>query len=159
MMVSWIQSLYTGFGSGLVEPTLGFSLQSRGALFSMEEGHPNVYAPGKRPFHTIMPGMAAQLVTRLPGAPPREGAQGATAVGGGAPWVFSYGVMGGFFQPQGHVQILHNLLVNGLNVQEAGDAARCASPRAPRTQSAARKTSPSHLLSRIPYPIRLPQWQ
>ena len=121
MMVSWIQSLYTGYGSALVEPSLGFALQSRGALFSMQEGHPNVYAPGKRPFHTIMPGMAAQGIARSEGGAAGEGA---ARVGAGAPWVFSYGVMGGFFQPQGHVQILNNVLVNGLNVQEAGDAAR-----------------------------------
>ena len=102
MMVSWIQSLYTGFGSGLVAPELGFALQCRGALFSMAPGHPNVYAPAKRPFHTIMPGMASL-------------ANGGT---------FSFGVMGGFMQPQGHTQVLYNLLVNGMNVQEAGDAAR-----------------------------------
>jgi len=103
MMVSLIQSLYTGFGSGIVEPSLGFALQSRGSLFSMEADSPNVYAPGKRPFHTIMPGMAAS----------RDGA-----------WRLSYGVMGGFMQPQGHAQVLHNLLAVGMNVQEAGDAAR-----------------------------------
>jgi gamma-glutamyltranspeptidase/glutathione hydrolase len=101
-MISLIQSLYTGFGSGLVAPELGFALQCRGALFSMEQGHPNVYAPGKRPFHTIMPGLAH--------------------TGGGGVWAF--GVMGGFMQPQGHVQVLFNHLVHGMNVQEAGDAAR-----------------------------------
>jgi gamma-glutamyltranspeptidase/glutathione hydrolase len=105
-MVSLIQSLYTGFGSGLVAPTLGFALQCRGALFSMTPGHPNVYAPGKRPFHTIMPGMAT-----LGG-------------GGGSGGVWAFGVMGGFMQPQGHTQVLFNLLVHGMNVQEAGDAAR-----------------------------------
>ena len=116
MVVSWIQSLYTGFGSGLVDPGLGFALQSRGALFSMERGHPNVYAPGKRPFHTIMPGVAAKGAS--------GGAGGAGEVPPRAPWVLSYGVMGGFMQPQGHAQVLYNLLVHGMNVQEAGDAAR-----------------------------------
>ena len=112
MMVSWIQSLYTGFGSGLVAPELGFALQSRGALFSMTPGHPNVYAPGKRPFHTIMPGMAAW------------GGSGSGGGGGGGDSVFSFGVMGGYMQPQGHTQVLFNVLVHGMNVQEAGDAAR-----------------------------------
>ena len=101
MMVSWIQSLYTGFGSGVVAPSLGFALQSRGALFSTHDGAANVYAPGKRPFHTIMPGFASSDDMDM-----------------------SFGVMGGFMQPQGHVQVLANLLDAGMNVQEAGDAAR-----------------------------------
>src|SRR5436189_560775 len=101
-MVSLIQSNYRGMGSGIVVPGLGFMFQDRGELFSMEPGHANVYAPGKRPFHTIIPGFVMK---------------------DGQPWE-AFGVMGGGMQPQGHVQVLTNQIDFGLNVQEAGDASR-----------------------------------
>ena len=102
MMVSLIQSNYRGMGSGMTPPGLGFILQDRGELFVLKEGHPNSFEPGKRPFHTIIPA----FVTRK-----------------GKPWL-SFGVMGGSMQPQGHVQILMNLIDFGMNLQEAGDAPR-----------------------------------
>ncbi|MDX1387610.1 MAG: gamma-glutamyltransferase [Acidobacteriota bacterium] len=101
-MVSLIQSNYTGFGSGYVVEGWGFGLQDRGGLFNLDPDSPNYLEPGKRPFHTIIPA----FVTR-----------------DGKPWI-SFGVMGGAMQPQGHVQVLVNLLVFGMNLQEAGDAAR-----------------------------------
>ncbi|MDH5631624.1 MAG: gamma-glutamyltransferase [Gammaproteobacteria bacterium] len=101
-MVSLIQSNYRGMGSGMTPTGLGFVLQNRGELFALQEGHNNVYEPGKRPFHTIIPA----FVTRK-----------------GKPYM-SFGVMGGSMQPQGHVQILVNMIDFGMNLQEAGDAPR-----------------------------------
>ena len=101
-MVSLIQSNYRGMGSGMTPPGLGFVLQDRGELFTLEPGHPNSYAPGKLPFHTIIPA----FITR-----------------DGKPWI-SFGLMGGGMQPQGHAQIVMNLVDFGMGLQEAGDAPR-----------------------------------
>jgi len=101
-MVSLIQSNYRGMGSGMTPYELGFILQDRGELFSLDEDHFNCYEPGKRPFHTIIPA----FVTK-----------------DGKPYM-SFGVMGGGMQPQGHVQILVNMIDFGMNLQEAGDAPR-----------------------------------
>lgn len=101
-MVSLIQSNYRGMGSGMTPPDLGFVLQDRGELFSLDEDHFNSYEPGKRPFQTIIPA----FITK-----------------DGKPWI-SFGLMGGAMQPQGHAQIVVNLIDFGMNLQEAGDAPR-----------------------------------
>ena len=107
MMVSIIQSNFRGMGSGLVPDApggqpAGFMFQDRGQLFSLQDGHPNIYAPGKRPFQTIIPGFATRL---------------------GAPWM-SFGVMGGDMQPQGQTQIIVDRVDYGLDLQAAGDSPR-----------------------------------
>lgn len=102
LMVSMIQSNFRGMGSGLVADGLGFMFQDRGELFSLKDGHPNLYQPGKRPFQTIIPGFAVR---------------------DGVPWM-SFGVMGGDMQPQGQTQIIVNRVDYGLDVQAAGDSPR-----------------------------------
>ena len=101
-LVSLIQSNFRGMGTGFVVPGTGFSFQNRGELFSLDPDHPNVYEPGKRPFHTIIPGFAMK---------------------DGKPW-FSFGNMGGGYQPIGHLSILTNVIDFGMNIQAAGDALR-----------------------------------
>lgn len=102
MMVSLIQSNFRGMGSGMTPPGLGFMLQNRGEQFALIDNHPNAFAPAKRPFHTIIP----SFITK-----------------DGKPWI-SFGVMGGAMQPQGHAQIVINLIDFGMNLQQAGDAPR-----------------------------------
>ncbi len=102
MMVSLIQSNYRGMGSGMTPPGLGFVLHDRGELFDLEPGRANSYAPSKRPFHTIIPGFVT-----------KDGEA-----------ILAFGVMGGATQPQGHAQIVVNLVDFGMNTQEAGDAPR-----------------------------------
>ena len=101
--VSWIQSLFSGFGSGLVEPETGVLLQNRGALFTMEEGHPNRVAPGKRPYHTLTPLMGLR----------EDGSLG-----------FTLGTPGGDSQTQSLLQIMNNLMLFGMTPQEAVEAPR-----------------------------------
>jgi len=101
-VVSLIQSIYENFGAAIAAGETGIALHNRGSLFSLDQAHPNALAPGKRPFHTLVPAMVLK---------------------DGKPWL-SFGVMGGDMQPQGHVQVLLNLIDFGMNVQEAGEAAR-----------------------------------
>ena len=101
-LVSLIQSLYAGFGAGIVAGDTGIVLHNRGSLFVTDPAHPNHLAPRKRPLHTLAPAMAYR---------------------NGRPWL-AYGVMGGDMQPQGHLQVLFNLTCFGMNIQEAGEAPR-----------------------------------
>ncbi|MEO1021984.1 MAG: gamma-glutamyltransferase [Bacteroidota bacterium] len=103
-MVSLIQSNFRGMGTGFVVPGTGFSFQNRGELFSLDPKHPNVYEPGKRPFHTIIPGFVMK---------------------DGKPFM-TIGNMGGAYQPMGHVSLITNVIDFGMNMQEAGDALRWA---------------------------------
>lgn len=119
MMVSLIQSNYRGMGTGLVADGLGFMFQDRGQLFSLDPAHPNAYEPGKRPFHTIIPAFAFKK--DMPGCQVRaEPIEQACPF---EPWL-SFGLMGGGMQPQGHVQVILNLVDFDMGLQEAGDAAR-----------------------------------
>jgi gamma-glutamyltranspeptidase/glutathione hydrolase len=111
-MVSFINSLFDAFGSGVVVPGTGFALHDRGAGFTMETGLPNTVAPGKRPFHTLIPAFVSR-----PGSTPTADGSADT------PWM-SFGLMGGAMQAQGHAQLLLNLLVFGMDIQRAIDAAR-----------------------------------
>jgi gamma-glutamyltranspeptidase/glutathione hydrolase len=111
-MVSFINSIYDEFGSGIVVPGTGFALHDRGAGFTMTPGLPNTVAPGKRPFHTLIPG----FITKAAANPAADGA-------GDIPYM-SFGLMGGAMQAQGHAQFVINHLVFGMDIQQAQDVAR-----------------------------------
>jgi gamma-glutamyltranspeptidase/glutathione hydrolase len=128
MMVSLIQSNYRGMGSGMVPPGLGFMLQDRGEQFALVEGHPNALEGGKRPFHTIIPA----FVTK-----------------DGKPWM-SFGVMGGAMQPQGHAQIIVNLIDFGMTLQQAGDAPRIHHDGSTEPQGAVRPMTTGGVLNLEP---------
>lgn len=136
MMVSMIQSNFRGMGSGLVADGLGFMFQDRGQLFSLQDGHPNIYAPGKRPFQTIIPGFASKA---------------------GVPWL-SFGVMGGDMQPQGQTQIIVNRVDYGVDVQAAGDSPRWHHEGSSQTMGEDAPNLPSrgvvHLESGVPAETR-----
>jgi gamma-glutamyltranspeptidase/glutathione hydrolase len=133
MMVSLIQSNFRGMGSGLVPDGLGFMFQNRGELYALKDGHPNLYEPGKRPFHTIIPGFAVK---------------------GGEPWL-AFGVMGGDMQPQGQAQMIVNLVDHGLGLQEAGDAPRWRHEGSPEpTGAPAAGQGVLHLESGVPASTR-----
>ncbi|MBY0113755.1 MAG: gamma-glutamyltransferase [Phycisphaerales bacterium] len=128
MMVSLIQSNYRGMGSGMVPPGLGFMLQDRGEQFALVESHPNSLQGGKRPFHTIIPA----FVTK-----------------DGKPWM-SFGVMGGAMQPQGHAQIIVNLIDFGMTLQQAGDAPRIHHDGSTEPQGAVKAMSTGGVLNLEP---------
>ena len=134
-MVSLIQSNFRGMGSGVVVPSLGFVFQDRGELFSMDSNHANAYEPGKRPFHTIIPAFVMK---------------------DGKPFM-SFGVMGGAMQPQGHVQIITNMIDFGMNLQEAGDATRWRHTGSTQPTDSAddylRDTGTLSIESGVPYPV------
>jgi gamma-glutamyltranspeptidase/glutathione hydrolase len=131
--VSLIQSNYAGFGSFEVPPDLGFCIQNRGCSFALDPNHANVFAPRKRPFHTIIPGFVTER---------------------GKP-LLAFGVMGGDMQPQGHAQVLCNIFDFGMSVQEAGDAARFRHTGSSDPTGAAGRGAGTVLLeSRIPANVR-----
>ena len=137
MMVSLIQSNYRGMGSGVVPHevrdggavmTLGFMLQDRGEQFALVDGHPNVYEPGKRPFHTIIPA----FITK-----------------DGKPWI-SFGLMGGAMQPQGHAQIVVNMIDFGMSLQQAGDVPRIHHDGSTEPQGSVKQMSDGGVLNLEP---------
>jgi gamma-glutamyltranspeptidase/glutathione hydrolase len=144
---SFINSNYMGFGTGIVPAGWGFTLQNRGLGFNLEAGHPNALAPRKRPYHTIIPGMITRLISLTPNPSPKDGGGGnkdilgvpdgeaarSTKINphlspvqgvGEEELVASFGVMGGFMQPQGHLQVVTALLDDGLDPQAALDRPR-----------------------------------
>jgi gamma-glutamyltranspeptidase/glutathione hydrolase len=150
---SFINSNYWGFGTGIVPKGFGFTLQNRGHNFSLDPHHPNALEPRKRPYHTIIPAMVTRPIPRAPEEQRDYSERSGSAVEAqdkGETLYASYGVMGGFMQPQGHVQVLSALVDHGLDPQSALDLLRfCIDVEESGGRVALEEGIPAHVVSAL----------